>query len=181
MELLSFWDLEEILGEDVVCIPSEDWLSDSIFSRDFDEYFWPLEFVRFEYLSNDRICEFVRRMSGSYIELNSRLLFKILNQLVCRVNISLFDCDMSHYSVGHSGLQIVPGSDPLDGIIDYLTRQCGGNVHEKDVVHITSSTPLNEESEHAAKNVADLKDDLQFFSDIFNEGRAISESPTNGI
>ena len=30
-------------------------------------------------------------------------------------------------------------SDPLDGIIAQLTRECGGNVHENGLVIVTSS------------------------------------------
>jgi hypothetical protein len=88
-------------------------------------YFRLLEFVRFEYLSSDRICKFVNRMAQLDVGLNSRLLVNVLNRLVCHVDILHFACDISHYSVGHSDLQFVPDSDPLDGIIGCLTGRFG--------------------------------------------------------
>ena len=42
---------------------------------------------------------------------------------------------------------------PLDGIIAHLTRECGGNVHEKGVVKVTASP----NSESAPEKVVDLK------------------------
>jgi hypothetical protein len=51
-----------------------------------------------------------------------------------------------------------------DGIVAYLSRQCGGNVHERNVVCITSSKPKRDEPEWAAKNAADLANDSFFCS-----------------
>ena len=45
------------------------------------------------------------------------------------------------------------GSNGLDGIISYLSKACGGNVHDKGVVDITSGPVYGP---YAAKNVADL-------------------------
>ena len=47
-------------------------------------------------------------------------------------------------------------SKPLDGIIAYLTRACGGNVHDRGVVEVTGSSCWD--SKHQAKNVVDLGD-----------------------
>jgi hypothetical protein len=126
-------------------------------------YFRLLEFVRFEHLSNDRICEFVNRMAELDVGLNSRLLVNVLNRLVCHVDISHFACDISHYSVGYSDLQFVPDSDPLDGIIGCLTGRFGENVHSKNVIQITSSKPLTKQHTNATKNIADQKVNSQFF------------------
>ena len=54
--------------------------------------------------------------------------------------------------------------EPLDGIIAHLTRECGGNVHDKGVVEVTASSvdpnsPLND-----VKNVVDLGTDSYFRS-----------------
>jgi hypothetical protein len=49
---------------------------------------------------------------------------------------------------------------PLEGIIAYLTRKHGGNVHEKGIVTLTSkSTGFG-----GLTNVADLRDDSKFES-----------------
>jgi hypothetical protein len=50
--------------------------------------------------------------------------------------------------------QFLPTNGPLNGIIAHLTRQCGGNVDECNIVKITSSTP--HQSSLAGRNVADL-------------------------
>jgi hypothetical protein len=72
---------------------------------------------------------------------------------------------------GESGLNVP------DGIIAYLTRKCGGNVHDRNVVDITCgsfeketrganphSGAFNNEPVCAAKNAADLETGSFFFS-----------------
>ena len=49
---------------------------------------------------------------------------------------------------------------PLNGIIAHLTRECGGNVHEKGVVEVTASSRLLGE----AKNAVDLGTRTEFSS-----------------
>ena len=50
--------------------------------------------------------------------------------------------------------------NPLfDGIINYLTRECGGNVHDKGIVNITSSS---EDGLHEPKHVADFRNAYWF-------------------
>jgi hypothetical protein len=70
-------------------------------------------------------------------------------------------------------------SDPLDGIIAHLTRQCGGNVHDRDVVVVTSSPPETDKDRDAAKNVADFKVDSVFCS-VRNNG-AVPHTRNNWI
>ena len=50
--------------------------------------------------------------------------------------------------------------DPLNGIIEKLTRDCGGNVHEKGVVEVTASSC----SLGSAKDVVDLGADTCLYS-----------------
>jgi hypothetical protein len=51
----------------------------------------------------------------------------------------------------------------LDGIISYLTRKHGGNVHDKEVVTITSKSVYSDLG-YALRNIADLTSDSCFFS-----------------
>jgi hypothetical protein len=44
----------------------------------------------------------------------------------------------------------------LDGIISYLTRKHGGNVHDKGIVTITSKSVYSDDPGRAVRNVADL-------------------------
>ena len=53
-------------------------------------------------------------------------------------------------------------SDPLDGIIAHLTRECGGNVHEKGVVNDTASACYG--LSYTPDNAADLGSDLAWWS-----------------
>jgi hypothetical protein len=55
---------------------------------------------------------------------------------------------------------------PLHGIISYLTRRHGGNVHDQGIVTITaSSMDSNDHGEdYSARNVADLKLESSFNS-----------------
>jgi hypothetical protein len=57
------------------------------------------------------------------------------------------------------------GDDPLDGVIAYLTRSCGGNVHDKGVVAVTSSPPKFATAQCMAKNAVDLRKNSCFYSD----------------
>jgi hypothetical protein len=54
--------------------------------------------------------------------------------------------------------------DPFDGMISYLTRKHGGNVHEKKIVTITSSSTFSEDPKFSVQNVADFNSDLGFCS-----------------
>ena len=63
----------------------------------------------------------------------------------------------------HKGKEFVyNASKPLDGMIAYLTRECGGNVHNKGVVNVTASSVLTNNIEHPAKDAVDLGTDSQF-------------------
>ena len=49
----------------------------------------------------------------------------------------------------------------FQGIIDYLTKKCGGNVDEKNSVKVTSSSTY---SDRYPKYVVDLEDDKHYFT-----------------
>jgi hypothetical protein len=51
-----------------------------------------------------------------------------------------------------------------NGVISYLTRKHGGNVHDKGIVTITSKSVKGDNPWFDAENVADLTDDSQFRS-----------------
>jgi hypothetical protein len=53
--------------------------------------------------------------------------------------------------------------ESLEGIISYLTKKHGGNVHEKGIVTITSKS-VRDDPEYAPKNVAVLTSDSWFQS-----------------
>jgi hypothetical protein len=53
---------------------------------------------------------------------------------------------------------------PLNGIIAYLTTKYGGNVHDKGVVDITSSSTECDDDQYQAKHVADFSGKTHFGS-----------------
>jgi hypothetical protein len=61
--------------------------------------------------------------------------------------------------------QAIPtASSLLDGVISYLTKRHGGNVHDRGIVCVFADRAYNGEAHHAAKNAADLKADSCFHS-----------------
>jgi hypothetical protein len=55
--------------------------------------------------------------------------------------------------------------DVPDGVIAHLTKECGGNMHGRRVVEVTSSGTANDEDpNYAAKNAADLESRSCFHS-----------------
>ena len=53
-------------------------------------------------------------------------------------------------------------SKPLSGVIEYLTRECGGNVHEKGFVEVTASSVYD--GAYAPQNAAELGTNSKFIS-----------------
>jgi hypothetical protein len=68
------------------------------------------------------------------------------------------------------GLMVRPNpSSRLNGIIHNLTEECGGNVHDRGVVAITSTAPYSALTSYAAKNIADWTTESFFDSaDVAN-------------
>jgi hypothetical protein len=52
-----------------------------------------------------------------------------------------------------------------EGVISYLTKKCGGNVHEKGIVIITSKSVKNDDPQRSPQSVADLTSDAYFCSE----------------
>jgi hypothetical protein len=84
--------------------------------------------------------------------------------------------------------------DVPDGIIAQLTRKCGGNVHDRNVVEVTSgsfeketkganphSGAFNNDPSYAAKNAADLETDSRFYSAYRREEEDIPHTRNNWI
>jgi hypothetical protein len=81
-----------------------------------------------------------------------------------------------------------------DGIIAHLTRECGGNVHDRHIVNVTSgsfeketvganphSGAYNDDPKFAAKNAADLETDSVFFSAWREKKEDIPRTPNNWV
>jgi hypothetical protein len=68
-----------------------------------------------------------------------------------------------------------------DGIIAHLTTVCGGNVHDRRCVEVTSSRAADDDLGHAAKNVADMATKLEFRSAAVASSSDIPHAPNNWI
>jgi hypothetical protein len=68
-----------------------------------------------------------------------------------------------------------------DGIVAYLSRECGGNVHDHNVVCVTSSEPKRDEPQWAAKNAADVTSDTFFCSAYRSPSDDIPHAANNWI
>jgi actinin alpha len=71
--------------------------------------------------------------------------------------------------------------NPLDGIIAFMTRQTGGNLHDAGIVLVTSSPPIRPDERAAAKNVLDLVKDTIFCSAHKRASDDIPNEPNNWI
>jgi hypothetical protein len=149
-------DLHDILSNPSLCVESEDWLFDFIEMRGFEEFFELFGFVRFEFLSIDRIRKFCEQSQDK--SPSSLIWCSLCRRLILPVDTSGVSRDMSRYG---SNCPFKP-SDPLSGIISYLTMKHRGNVSDTKVVKVTASS-VN--GGWVAKNVADLTDDTNWYSD----------------
>jgi hypothetical protein len=142
--------LFHILSHNLLVISSEDDLFSYISSRicSDPEYLQFLQFVRFEYLSFDGICCFLSTLSDS---IDRRLWESISPRLIL--------------GLVPAGLEFpLKEARSVDGIISYLTRKHGGNVHDKGIVTITSLSVYHDDPEYAVRNVADLESGSNFCS-----------------
>jgi hypothetical protein len=120
--------LYDILSHHQLKILSEDSLYWSLSSRICSdlEYWELLQFIRFEYLSPECICDFV----------------SVIREGTC-ISHHLWETISPRLI---SGLGVVGLAFPLEeakslnGMIRYLTRKHGGNVHDKGIVTITSKS-----------------------------------------
>jgi hypothetical protein len=151
--------LSRVFAHRSLRIESEDSLYDLIsshFNSD-SNYFHLLEFVRFEFLSVDRIAHFLSWTNDHFDQINLSLWRVVTSRLALEVLPDSVNTRVVHP-------RFVPATkSALDGIIAHLSRQCGGNVHEKGVVLI-SGTSASDHPSYAAKNAADLLSPNYFYS-----------------
>jgi hypothetical protein len=74
-----------------------------------------------------------------------------------------------------------PPSIHLDGIIAHLTREFGGNVHNKKAVVVTSSRPFTSDPCCAPQNIVDLRSDSYFYSAHRSSSSEIPHTRNNWV
>jgi hypothetical protein len=157
IETLDTADFSNIIAGGSVSIESEDWLYEvvSSFVGRRAEDFWLFESVRFEYLSVESISSFVDLSEDHLASVNLAIWRGICARLAqsrCRPGVS--DRVISRGD-GRVAVEIPMKEErSLEGIISYLTKKHGGNVHEKGIVTITSKSLYS--AAYALRKVADL-------------------------
>jgi hypothetical protein len=64
-----------------------------------------------------------------------------------------------------NGRMFRPGPDPLNGVISYLTAKHGGNVHDRNIVRVTSSSLATGRPGNTLQATVDLRSTQRFCSD----------------
>jgi hypothetical protein len=158
--------LYSILSQSSLKIESEDLLFSFLVDRFSTE---PesvnlLEFVKFEFLTLSAISDFVERSIDFFAEISWGVWRAIMNRLLPVTTSVSVD---SRYAIGAKTLSLRPNTQtilpyhptsPFDGIIAYLTKKYRGNVHDRNIVRISSSVVEGIRPDQAAKTVADLSD-----------------------
>jgi hypothetical protein len=148
LDAISVSVLLHILSHDLLMISSEDDLFSYINSHicSDPEYSDLLQFIRIEYLSAESISYFISVLSDS---IDRRFWESISRRL---------------FPNSHEVEFPLKETNSLDGIISYLTRKHGGNVHDKGIVTLTSRSVVYDDASHALRNVANPTSDSYFCS-----------------
>jgi hypothetical protein len=147
-----------------------------------------LEFVRLEYCSTEIINDFLDISPDYFYEINASKWASIRSRLIS-ANVNKKTTKQFPPSVKKEHYFDVP-----DGIIAHLTRECGGNVHDRNVVDVTSGSFEKEidgadphsgvcynDPDYAAKNAADLETDSCFQSAFRSSSENIPHTRNNWI
>ena len=138
-ETLSNLDLETmdfILSSPSLTIRDEDSLYEFVKARsENDPRFTSLfRFICFEYLSILRITKFASFISDHFPEkVDSEMWSRICRRLVLRPIVPVNPRDVTW-------MNFVCGESPYVGIIEWFTRECGGNPYNKGIIDVDASS-----------------------------------------
>ena len=162
-DILADLDLDTaqlLLSSPSLKIKDEDSLYDFIKSRCEDDIRFAslFEFVYFEYLSQGSIENFAHLVMENLIEnLSPGIWSQICRRLLLKPILEQENQRATTTDKAPTGIEFAPEEEPpLDGIIDHLTRECKGNVHDRKVVKVTASSLLRNDTAYHAKNIVDL-------------------------
>ena len=160
-EILDNLDLETtqiLLSSPSLQIKDEDSLYDFVCSRsENDLRFTSLfEFIYFEYLSIDRLNNFISFVSEHLLEnINCGIWRQICRRFI-------LETKLKNPRMSPRIEFFYSESKPLDGMIAHLTRKCGGNVHDKGIVNVTASSVRD--SSYSPKHAVDLGNQHSYYS-----------------
>jgi hypothetical protein len=160
------------------------------------EMFGLLEFVRWEYGSTDVLNDFFDVLSEHSSEINASIWASLCARLVLpNLTWKQFPPSVKKRQRRHDyGGETDETFDIPDGIIGYLTRECGGNVHKRHVVDVTCgsfekethgpdphSGAWDNDPRYAAKNAADLETGSEFMSACRDKEEDVPHTRNNWI
>ena len=165
--------LNEILFSDSLVVESEDSLYEFVADlftanpNDQDVCFRMFGALWFDCLSLENVQAFCK-ICGHFLHDMDSIMWEHLSRRLCH-NVAVDRNDAMRKRYRHAKTVIeYNGSNSLSGIIHHLSNQCGGNVHDKRVVNITSGTPYSSSPAYVAKNVADVATN-SFFQSVNSE------------
>jgi hypothetical protein len=151
-----------------------------------------LEFIRMEYCSTDVVNDFSHILSEHFYEINASMWAALSTRLVFPKGIRTPKQSPPLVNKGRTGLCGEYGV-PC-GIITYLTRECGRNVHDCQVVEVTSgsfeketeganphSGAYDNRPEYTAKNATGLKAISCFYSAYREKKEGIPHTGNNWL
>jgi hypothetical protein len=149
-----------VLSQDSLHLSSEDSLYDFVISRfgSRPDSTFLLEHIRYEYLSEGKICEFVEWSFDHFEMICGSIEF--WRRLSVRLSLSVSPSLPNSRLHTPTFLPEVDGS--LDGIIAHLSSEFGGNVHDQGIVNITSRSVISDSA--LPKLAADLQSMSHFHS-----------------
>lgn len=125
-----------MIAHDSLPLKSEDFLYDLIesrFAKD-EAYFHLLEQVRFELLPAETLLKFSQLAARLFDRMTVPIWEQVSQRLVrsAPTALSLENPRLKQFGISHPFSQ----SQALNGIVAFLTKDCGGNVHDQNVVKI---------------------------------------------
>ncbi|OHT16619.1 hypothetical protein TRFO_13030 [Tritrichomonas foetus] len=162
LSTLDEYILMEILSHQNLVIESEEWLFKFILqlTKTDPKYAVLFQFIDFANISTECIVEFTRNVS--FEDLNASIWKSIIKRLTC--DIEILPVPPAHRFVNKTVKIHYKPKKPMNGIISYLTNECGENVSKAGIVEVSASSTISSLQCYSPASVTDFKSDDYFFS-----------------
>jgi hypothetical protein len=120
--------------------------------------FTMIQFIRFEFVSKSIATQFISNGSDFVDLIDSSVWMNFGRRF-----IEGFSNDQLNCRFLREGKTFCPNGKSFDGMIEYLTAKCGGNVHDQGLIAVTSSSICGSSPSCHPKNAADLHNRSSFF------------------
>ncbi|OHS92924.1 hypothetical protein TRFO_40731 [Tritrichomonas foetus] len=141
LKLLDYETLNLILDSPYLKIKNEESLFDMIFDLTYEIplAFNLFEYIQFEYLSPEKMNEFVSNFDSEDItgSIWKKICYRLTETTIRQSNDRRFTENPRYLRMRHDCL--FNGVNTFDGIFQYLNRLCNGNSHKKSLITISSS------------------------------------------